>query len=258
MKRIATLLVLLLFAVLPLFADTPKKEEQFNENKAFKNKVFEVHNRSAGDLAATVRLLGSGFQGAGLSVNDDLHTITVRDFPENIAAIEEALSRLDRPEVSPEVSLNIAILIGSKTPLPGTAAIPEDLAPVVKQLQSTLRYANYGLLAAAMHRTKAGLGLDNSGVAEPSLLGMTAKEERPVFYSYHLHEIGVSDQTVSVAGFRFSMKVPVEMGNGSGSQYQDVGFDTPVNLRQNEKVVIGTTTMGDKALIVVVTAKVEK
>ena len=54
------------------------------------------------------------------------------------------------------------------------------------------------------------------------------------------------------------MKVPVEMGNGSGSQYQDVGFDTPVNLRQNEKVVIGTTTMGDKALIVVVTAKVEK
>jgi hypothetical protein len=29
-----------------------------------------------------------------------------------------------------------------------------------------------------------------------------------------------------------------------------------VSIRQNEKVVIGTTTMGDKALIVVVTATV--
>jgi len=258
MKRIAALLAFLLLTVLPLFADTPKKEEEFNENKSFKNKVFEVHNRTAVDLAATVRLLVSGFKGTGLSVNNDLHTITVRDFPENIAAIEEALSRLDHPEASPEVSLNIAILIGSKSPLPGAAPVPEELMPVVKQLQSTLRYANYGLLAATMHRTKAGLGLENSGVAEPSLLGMTAKEERPVFYHYRLHEISINDQTVSVAGFGFGMKVPVEMGNGSGSQYQDVGFDTPVNLRQNEKVVIGTTTMGDKALIVVVTAKVEK
>jgi hypothetical protein len=258
MKRIATLLVLLLFAVLPLFADTPKKEEEFNENKAFKNKVFEVHNRTALDLATAVRLLGSGFKGAGLSVNNDLHTITVRDFPENIAAIEEALSRLDRAETSPEISLNIAILIGSKTALPGASAVPEELAPVVKQLQSTLRYANYGLLAATMHRTKAGNGIENSGVAEPSLLGMTAKETRPVFYHYRFRDIAIGDQGVSVANFTFGMKVPVEMGAGSGSQYQDVGFDTPVNLRQNEKVVIGTTTMGDKALIVVVTAKVEK
>src|SRR5258708_35156090 len=129
MKKIATLLVLLLLAVLPLFADTPKKEEEFNENKSFKNKVFEVHNRTALDLAATVRLLGSGFKGTGLSVNNDLHTITVRDFPENIAAIEEALSRLDRPEVSPEVSLNIAILIGSQTPPPGAPPLPQEPAP---------------------------------------------------------------------------------------------------------------------------------
>src|SRR6266576_2542181 len=96
MKRFATLLALLLLVVLPLLADTPKKEEEFNENKAFKNKVFEVRNRTALDLAAAVRLLGSGFKGAGLAINSDLHTITVRDFPENIAAIEEALSRLDR------------------------------------------------------------------------------------------------------------------------------------------------------------------
>jgi hypothetical protein len=257
MKRITHLLALLLLAALPLFADTPKKEEEYNENKSFKNKVFDVHNRNPRDLADAIRLLGSGFKGSGITVNSDLHTITVRDFPENIASIEEALARLDKIEVSPDISLNIAVLIGSKTPLNGAAPVPEELMPVVKQLQSTLRYANYGLLTATMHRTKAGLGVENSGVAEPGLIGMNAPGGRPIFYSYHLLQIRLADQSIGVDNFSFSMRVPLEMGSGN-IQYQDVGFETPVSIRPNEKVVIGTTTMGDKALIVVVTAKVEK
>jgi hypothetical protein len=44
--------------------------------------------------------------------------------------------------------------------------------------------------------------------------------------------------------------------NAGGTQTQHVGFNTPVSIHQNEKVVIGTATMGDKALIVVVTATV--
>jgi hypothetical protein len=56
--------------------------------------------------------------------------------------------------------------------------------------------------------------------------------------------------------FDFSMRIPVNVGGDKPVQYQNVGFDRPVSVRQNEKVVIGTTTMGDKALIVVVTATV--
>ena len=48
------------------------------------------------------------------------------------------------------------------------------------------------------------------------------------------------------------MKVPLDVGDGK-VQYQSVGFETPVSIRQGEKVVIGTTTMRDKALIVVLT-----
>ena len=47
--------------------------------------------------------------------------------------------------------------------------------------------------------------------------------------------------------------MPIAVKTGE-IQYQNVGFETPVSLRDKEKVVIGTTTMGDKALIVVVTA----
>ena len=52
------------------------------------------------------------------------------------------------------------------------------------------------------------------------------------------------------------MRVPINVGGATPIQYQSLGFETPVSIHQNEKVVIGTTTMGDKALIVVVTATV--
>jgi hypothetical protein len=128
---------------------------------------------------------------------------------------------------------------------------------VVKQLQSTLRYSSYGLLTSTMHRTKPGDGIENSGVAEPALVGMAAKEGKPIFYNYHFQRISVGDKTLNVERFSFDMRIPLDLGNNN-VQYQNVGFNTPVSIRQNEKVVIGTTTMGDKALIVVVTASVEQ
>lgn len=256
MKRLITLIAILLLA-LPLLAEEPKKSgEDFNENRAFKNKVFDVQNRDPGDVANAIRLLGSGFKGAGISVNSQLRTITVRDYPENIAAIEEAIKRLDRAEAAPNITFNIAVLIGSKTPLPNAAPVPEELTAVVKQLQSTLRYTSYGLLTATIHRTKPGMGIESSGVAEPALVGMTVKEGRPIFYSYAFRQISAAEKMLNVERFSFDMRVPIDIGNG-GMQYQNVGFNTPVSIRQNEKVVIGTTTMGDKALIVVVTANVE-
>jgi len=110
-----------------------------------------------------------------------------------------------------------------------------------------------------VQRTKPGNGLTGSGVAEPTLLGMTARAGQPVFYNYRLRRITSTSgekPSIDIESFDFSMRVPIDVGGTSGTQYQPVGFETPVSIRQNEKVVIGTTTMGDKALIVVVTATV--
>ena len=59
---------------------------------------------------------------------------------------------------------------------------------------------------------------------------------------------------MSVESLTFSMRVPVQINRST--QYQNVGFSTPVSIKQNEKVVIGTTTMGDRAVIVVLMANV--
>ena len=239
MKRLTTLITILLFTT-----------AAFAQQK-FQTKMIEVHNRSPHDIYVAVRTLGSGAQGADLNFNNETQTITVRDFPENIAAIEEAIARLDKPAPpAPAVEMKISLLIGSKAPLPGPA-VPDDLAPVVKQLQSTLRYSHYGLMAANIQRTRAGEGIEGSGVAEPTLVGMG-----PVFYNYRLRNIRVEadGSSVGVERFEFSMRVPVKLEKGT--QYENVGFNTPVSIRENEKVVIGTTTMGDRAVIVVLMANV--
>lgn len=244
----------LLIAIL-LITNAAFAEDTFNTNKDYKNKVFTIQHRDPQIIVAAVKLLGSGFKGADLSMNDELRTITVRDFPENIAAIEEAIGRLDRPAApAPDVELKISVLIGSKTPL-ANAPAPDELAPVIKQLQSTLSYAHYGLLTTTVHRSKTGTGIEGSGVAESTLLGMKAVDSRPIFYTYKLRRLTVGVQKVDIDNFEFSMRVPIDIGGGS-IQYQSVGFETPVAVKQGEKVVIGTTTMNDKALVVVVTAKV--
>jgi len=249
MKRI-TALITILFLATAVFAQAP-------DNK-FRTKMFEVHNGNARDIARSIRTLGSGAPGSDINYNEETRTITIRDFPENVATIEEAIGRLDKPVVAaPEVEMKISLLIGSKIALPG-AAVPEDLEPVVKQLQSTLRYSHYSLLAANIHHTRVGEGIEGSGVAEPVLVGNTSTN--PIFYSYTLRNIRIETSTdrpsVSVEDFNFGMRVPVQMNKTT--QYQNVGFKTPVTIKQNEKVVIGTTTMGDRAVIVVLIANVGK
>jgi len=61
---------------------------------------------------------------------------------------------------------------------------------------------------------------------------------------------------MAIQRFVFSLRVPLSIG--SGIQYQNVGFETPLSLREGEKVVVGTTAMGDKGLVVVVSAMMLK
>ena|SRR5581483_3407615 len=242
MKRFASLLSIVLFAA-----------TAFAQQSKMTTKMFDIHNGNAHEIYASIRGLGSGT--GDISFNNDTRTITVRDFPENIASIEEAIARLDKAATpAASVELKVSLLIGSKTALPD-AAVPDELAPVVKQLQSTLRYSHYGLMAANVQRTRSGEKVEGSGVAEPTLIGMAASEAHPVFYSYTLRNIRVGS-AVDIENFQFAMRVPIRLEKGT--TYQNVGFETPVSIRPNEKVVIGTTTMGDRAVIVVLMANVEK
>jgi len=61
---------------------------------------------------------------------------------------------------------------------------------------------------------------------------------------------------IQIGNFTFNMRVPVNVG--TQTTYEPTGFSTPVTVRDGEKVVVGTTTMGDKGLVIVLIASVSK
>lgn len=237
------------------------KAPEFVEEKGFKGRVFEIRYRDPYSLLQVMRPLGSGFKGATMSVDRDFKTLTVRDFPENIAAIEEAIKRLDTPEApSPGIEFSIHVLIASNA-AGETENYPGELNDVVKQLKTALKYKSYTLMTSATHRAKEGSGrVENTGVAESKLFSTVPTPPNPIFYSYFFDsvsiETGAAAPAVQVREFRFNMRVPLSLG--STIQYENVGFHSPIGLRQGEKVVVGSTTMGDRGVVVVVSAKVIK
>jgi hypothetical protein len=244
----------------PTPAPSPKAPD-YVEEKGFKGKIFEIKYRDPYGLLQVVRPLASGFKGATMSVDRDFRTLTVRDFPENIAAIDEAIKRLDTPQAPrPDIEFNVHVLIAS-TAAGNREDYPAELADVVTQLKSALKYKSYTLMTSGIHRAKEGGGqLENSGVAESNLFSSVPTPPNPIFYNYSLDSISIDSgsgaPTVQVGRFRFNMRVPLNLG--AQVQYENVGFQSPVGLRQGEKVVVGSTTMGNKGLVVVVSAKLFK
>src|SRR5262245_12898942 len=104
MFRNAPLLALLLslpLAAQPSTPAAPKAAEpprdEFVTEKGFKSRIFDVKHKDPFQISSAIKPLASGFRGSSIIPNRDLGTLAVRDFPENVAVIEEALKRLDQP-----------------------------------------------------------------------------------------------------------------------------------------------------------------
>src|SRR5437868_15234189 len=81
-------------------APTAAPRDDFVQEKGFKTKIIEIKYRDPMALFNALHTLGSGVKGASITPNAEFKLLTVRDYPENIAAIEEAVKRLDTPEAT--------------------------------------------------------------------------------------------------------------------------------------------------------------
>ena len=230
------------------------------EEKGFKGRIFEIKHRDPIVLHRVIQPLGSGFKGATISSNQEFRTLTVRDFPENIAAMEEAIKRLDTPEAPrPDIEFHVHILIASDAAV-APEEVPAELNDAIKQMKATLKYKTYSLMTSSILRAKESLGgMGNNGVVESKLFSLERPGGNPIFYEYMFMQPSVDalasgPPAIQIREFKFGMRIPLALGT-SNIQYQNVGFQTPVSLREGEKVVVGTTTMGDKGLVVVVSGK---
>jgi hypothetical protein len=241
---------------------SPAAEDDVVREKGFANEVFEVKNRDPLKLTSVLWPLGSGFRGSAITPNAEFRTISVRDFPENILAIREAIRRLDTPEPPrPGIEFHVHLLVGTNDERV-TNNFPAPLGDVVKQLRSTLGHKNFSVMGSQMLRSKEGRGdVYNKGVADLKLTDAALAASNPVFYEYHLRSFSLDaaggPTRVQVDDFNMSLRVPLLLSPDKVT-YQDVGFRNPVALREGERVVVGTTSVGDKSIVVVLSATTMK
>ncbi len=244
---------------------TKQTESPWVDFSGFKGKIFDIKNRDPRELVQILQPLGSGFKGAEMKSNGEYKTITVRDFPENIATIEEAIKRLDVPPppkppeplrpTLPDIEIFAYVLIASNGEGDGTAP-PPALADVIKQLQVTLNYKSYQLLTSIVQRTNYENGeIDASGTAElpdKSLIGRYVLRMiiNPGGRQAVSSQIALSKLLFQMEGFKELIDRTVGVGN--------TNITTRLSVRDGEKVVVGTASLRDKAVILVLTTRVLK
>lgn len=242
---------------------TKQSESPWVDFSGFKGKIFEIKNRDPRELAQILSPLGSGFKGAIMQANSEHKTLTVRDFPENLAAIEEAIKRLDTPlpakssrPISPNIEVTVYVLLASNGEMPG-GETPAQLKDVISQLRTTLSYNNYLLLTPIVQRVKL-----DSGIGGMQSKGTVMLPDKSLSADYGLlirrllSEKNVDGSPVIILDdFSFSIKgaTPADQ-----TQIGSAEILTRLNVRDGEKVVVGTASLKDRALILVLTTKIIK
>ncbi|HLG15564.1 MAG TPA: hypothetical protein VJH03_13850 [Blastocatellia bacterium] len=230
---------------------------EYVETTGFRGKVFTVKYREPRAVMDAVYQLGSGFKGARMSFSDEFKTITVRDFPENLIAIEEAIKRLDTPEAPrPDIELRIHMLVASNAE-GAASSYPADLGPVVKQLQSTLNYKSYHLVSSIVQRVKDGVrNINGRGVAQ--IAPPIVKEPVDARYSFGTYSISITPAASGPATVELKRLVFEVNSSEYSAPLGQATITTDLGVRDGDKVVVGTASLKDKGLVLVVSATVIK
>lgn len=232
--------------------------------KAMRSQIFVIQHRDAGHLESILRPLGSGIRGARMTSTSsrDFNAISVRDFPENLTSIGAAIQRLDVPapgKPTQNVELHIQVLFASKAPTP-ESDIPEELRKVLGTLRGTLAYRGFAPVASFVQRAQVG-GRDQheisgTGVVDPKVIdkeGTKLPSEWRVTWWAGQPSLNVPNEGPALFDLK-GFGVKVSESGPKGTQVL-ADFSTSLSLKEGETVVVGTSVVKDRGLIVVVSAR---
>jgi hypothetical protein len=148
--------------------------------------------------------------------------------------------------------MHMHVLLASNRVGPTPAGeIPGELKDVITELRGTLTYRNYELITSVLQRlTETNRGLNGSGLAQipGAQSGVTTARYEYMVAHLSFGPSASGAQSIQIQDFTFTL-----LGEGIQGRVQ-----TALNLRDGEKVVVGTATINDRALIVVLIPKIVK
>ena len=222
-------------------------------------KVFEVKYASVDALAGMLNDLRQGSSPDRVVAQPALHAIEVDAYSNAfLQSAEDLIKRFDVPETSVaqnhDFEIVAHILAASRSPDSG-AALPKELADAAKKLKETFGYTDVALIDSAIEHcreghdafTKGGVSGLSDGATQPSSYEMAHRMVR--------YELGIKKGSVTLYGFQFKMRLAyVPAGQtGASTQWQDVTFQTDLNVPEGQSVVVGKSKIGteDKSVVLV-------
>jgi len=247
MKRF--LLALLLLA-LPLAAQEEKKTE--TPHVPIVSKLFVLKYADPQSLRALLLVFG-----VNIDSNRDLHVLAVSAPPETMAAIEDAIKRLDVPSAAPaNVDLTVYLVVGHETESSAGSPVPRDLDSVVTQLKNAFAFKSYSLLDVLALRTRTGEQQASTTSSGATVQNGNATASVITNFRINGVSLGGDGATVHVNRLQANINMPLPTGASDFTRH-DLGLNTDVDIKEGQKVVIGRLGITkDQALFLVMTAKI--
>jgi hypothetical protein len=209
------------------------------ERKDWQTRVFDVRYA---DLNGLQRVL-SMFP-AETNISSSPSMISVRAPKEVMSSISDVIKKFDAPPKN--VELTIFVLTATNQAGP---AVPQILQPVVNELKTVLSYKQFNLVATEIVR-----GKDGSDVRTGGLLPQGGNIPEGTIYTFNSRfGVPASDQENPVLQLDL-LRFSVQINAGPQVGYQNVGINTRVDIPRGQQVVVGKATLGDSALILVMSA----
>ncbi|HYR86399.1 MAG TPA: hypothetical protein VE422_20095 [Terriglobia bacterium] len=220
-------------------------QRQFEaERRDWETKIFQIKYVEPGELRRALSMFRADTNESGGA----LRVMSVRAPKEIMPAIEDAIKRLDVPPSSPgrSAELTVFILMASDQTDP-TTALPAALQPVVNQLKTVLAYKGYQLADILFARGTDGRDIQLRGalpIAIPTLPNAQAGPANPNYLLQGRFRIENSDSKTPTLRFT-SMQFTLA----------SVMIMTDVEIPQGQQIIVGKASMGDRAFILVMSAR---
>jgi hypothetical protein len=240
-------LLAMLLTMAPLAAQEKTNEQR--PAQKYVQKIFVLKYADPRVMQDVLRAFGANMQ-----ISTEMRTVAVNAPAETVEAMGEAIARLDTPAAAPKnIELTMQLVVGTESDTAGNP-LPKDLEPVVTQLRGTFPFKNYRLLDVLAIRTRTGqrASTDSSGASVQS-----GGISRPIVSNFSINGSSLGESgTVRLDGLKCSTKMPMEVQPGNFN-YQDLGMNTDVDIKEGQKVVIGRQGINrEQALFLVLTARV--
>jgi hypothetical protein len=194
--------------------------------------------------------------------------ISVSGAPAVVAAVEQAIKRLDVAAPVKDVELTGYVIRGQKK-AQGPDDVPEVLSKTVAQMRNLFGFERFQLVEVLVGRSAA----EPWSRIELSALGSKPFQAgvAPIYAMSARPGLGSQEggsPTIRLDELRFTVKVPVEQKTLTSNSpdfvaprsysYQDAGVRADIEIRPDQYVVVGKSGLGDDsgdALILVIKAR---